>query len=76
MAKARKVFLDANWYIDVALRDKAKLQWLDGKEVYYSPLSTQLLFYVFGLKVPQKEVVKLNRALQMVPLTAIVLQKA
>lgn len=68
MVPVTKVFLDANWYIDLALRQPKKAKLLDGKQVFYSPLSTHILFYVYGLTTPQPQLDQLHQFLTLVPL--------
>ena len=71
-----KVFLDANWYIDVVRRSKTRIKTLDGYQVFFSPLSTHILFYVYGLKVPSEELNKIHQLITLVPITEKVLQHA
>jgi len=76
MQNMARIFLDANWYIDIIRRDQKKIQHLEGQQVFFSPLSTHILFYVYGLKVPNKKLNKIHQFITSVPITEKVLQRA
>lgn len=71
-----RIFLDANYYIDITKRKKSKLESLRGYLLFASPLSTHILFYTRRLKVPDAEVNRLQKHFGVVPLTKHVLEKA
>lgn len=53
-----KIFLDANWVIDIAKRKPKSRQLLDGLQVFISPLSIHILCYYYKLKIPDKVLAK------------------
>lgn len=71
-----RVFLDANFYIDITKRAKEKFESLNGNLLFISPLSTHILFYARKLKVPHKDINELQAQLGIVPLTEFILAKA
>jgi predicted nucleic acid-binding protein len=71
-----KVFLDANFYIDaVHRRPEVSKQFLD-QEIYFSPLSTHILFYALKLKVPHLKIEKMSRKFKAIKLNWEILEKA
>lgn len=71
-----KVFLDANFYIDAVYRKpEVNKQFLD-REIYFSPLSTHILFYALKLKVPHPKIEKMSRKFEAVKLNWKILEKA
>ena len=71
-----RVFLDANFYIDVTQRAKEKWGSLEGSLLFISPLSTHILFYLRKLKVPSKEVSEFQEQFGIVPFSKDILDKA
>lgn len=71
-----RVFLDTNFYIDVAQRAKEKWVSLKGNLLFISPLSTHILFYTRKLKVPTQAVNEFQDLLGIVPFTKHILDKA
>lgn len=71
-----RVFLDTNWYIDIAKRDKEKLIIVEENLLFISPLSTHILFYSQKLSVPDEDIIELQKQLGIVPLTEFILEKA
>lgn len=71
-----KVFLDANFYIDAVHRKpEVNKQFLDCK-IYFSPLSTHILFYALKLKVPHPKIGKMSLKFEAVKLNWNILEKA
>lgn len=71
-----RLFLDTNLYIDVIKRAKEKWETLRSNLVFISPLSVHILFYAYKLKIPDKELAKLEEQFSIVPLTREVLDRA
>src|SRR3990167_2451415 len=71
-----KVFLDANFYIDAVYRKSEVNKQFLGREIYFSPLSTHILFYALKLKVPHLKIEKMSRKFEAVQLNWKVLEKA
>lgn len=71
-----RVYLDTNVYIDAAYRNPQINNRFLTHEVYYSPLSTHILFYTFKLKIPQPTIDVLESKFKIVDLTADTLQNA
>lgn len=71
-----RVFLDTNFYIDVTKRAKAKWDSLRGNLLFISPLSIHILFYARKLKVPDQDVIELQKQFGIVPFTQHILDKA
>ncbi len=71
-----RVFLDTNFYIDIAKRAKEKWSSLEGALLFISPLSTHILFYTRKLQVPDQSVNKLQEQFGIVPFTKHILDKA
>ncbi|MCL4390261.1 MAG: hypothetical protein M1484_02535 [Patescibacteria group bacterium] len=71
-----RVFLDTNWYFDIAKRDKEKVGLLKGHLVFISTLSTYILFYAFKLKVPNVEANQTQELLFPVALSKEILDRA
>lgn len=71
-----RVFLDTNFYIDITKRAKEKWESLRENLLFISPLSTHILFYTRRLKVPDREVNKLQEQFGIVPFTKHILDKA
>ncbi|MDO8452727.1 MAG: hypothetical protein Q7S79_03160 [bacterium] len=64
-----RIFLDTNFYIDIAKRDKPKMESLRKELLFISPLSTHVLFYAQKLKVPDQEINELQSYFGIVHLT-------
>lgn len=71
-----RIFLDANFYIDVTKRVKEKWEFLKEHLLFISPLSTHILFYARKLKIPDQDVNNLQEQFGIVPLTKAILDKA
>lgn len=71
-----RIFLDANFYIDVTYRSKEKWKQLEGNLLFISPLSTHILFYTQKIKVPNEAFNELKDQFGIVPLTKFVIDKA
>lgn len=71
-----KVFLDTNFYIDVVYRKPEVLKTLESSIIYFSPLSTHILFYALKIKTPSKIISKITDPFQAVDLTKDILDKA
>jgi hypothetical protein len=71
-----RVFLDANYYIDITKREKSKVEPLRNNLLFISPLSSHILFYTRKLKVPDKEAGKLQKLFGIVPLAQNTLEKS
>lgn len=71
-----RIFLDANFYIDVANRAREKWQRLRGNLIFISPISTHIVFYTRKLKVPNQEIIRLQKQIGIVPLTKYLVDKA
>ncbi len=71
-----KIFLDTNWLIDIFTRDTTKIQTLKDHQVFISPLSVHIMFYVYNLKVPQPHFQEIFKTLNIVALTPEILEKA
>lgn len=71
-----RVFLDANFYIDITKRAKEKWQSLKENLLFISPLSTHILFYTRHLRVPDKDVEEIQEQFGIIPLTKNILGKA
>lgn len=71
-----KVFLDANFYIDVTKRSKEKWKSLGGHLLFISPISTHILFYALKLKTPDKEMNELQEQFGIVSLTKSIVDKS
>ena len=70
-----RVFLDTNIYIDIIIRNKAKLEPLRDHLLYISPISTPILYYLYKLNVPDKEINQIQKLFGIVPLTKFILDK-
>ena len=71
-----RVFLDANFYIDVTQRAKEKWGSLKGNLLFISPLSTHILFYTRKLKVPSQALNEFQEQFGIVPFTKHILDNA
>lgn len=71
-----RVYLDTNAYIDAAYRNPHVNNQLLALEVYYSPLSTHILFYTFKLPIPQPTIDILESKFKVVDLTTNILRNA
>lgn len=71
-----RIFLDANLYFDITKRNKATLEEFRSHLLFISPLSTHILFYSYKMRVPNKELIKLQRYLGVVTLTKSILDKS
>ena len=70
------VFLDTNVLFDISERDVKQRELLDGHDTYLSTLSYHILFYTYGHKVPNKEILKQKGEFNLVNLTSEILSKA
>lgn len=71
-----KVFLDTNIYIDaVHRRVEVNREFLDHK-IFYSPLSTHILYYASKLKVPHHATHATEEEFEIVDFTSSVLKNA
>lgn len=71
-----KVFLDTNIYIDVCYRNpKVAYQFRDS-QIYFSPLSTHILYYSAKLKAPQAKIEQISSDFGVIPLGKATLKKA
>lgn len=71
-----RVYLDTNVYIDVTYRNPEIITQLIDHAIYYSPLSTHILFYAFKMKIPQPTIEVVESKFKIVDLTADILQNA
>ncbi len=71
-----RIFLDANFYIDVTKRARHKFEPLRSGLLFISPLSAHILFYTEKLKVPDKNIDEIQEQLGVVPLTKFILDKS
>src|SRR3989344_7424543 len=71
-----KVYLDTNLYIDVVYRKPSVLEGLESTIIYYSPLSTHILFYALRLKVPHIKIEKITMKFNAINFTQTILNKA
>lgn len=71
-----RIFLDTNVYIDAVYRKpEVSKQFLD-HEVYYSALSTHILFYALKLKVPHQIILSILEPFEIVDFTRAILENA
>ncbi len=71
-----RVFLDTNFYIDIVYRKPEVLENFSNLKLYYSPLSTHILFYALKIKVPEEKILKITKVFRSVDLTFDILEKA
>ena len=71
-----KVFLDTNFYIDIVYRKPEVLKDFKNSKLYYSPLSTHILFYALKIKVPSEKIFKITKKFKSVDLSFELLEKA
>lgn len=71
-----RVFLDTNIYIDIVHRKPEVIKTLESSRLFFSPLSTHILFYAFKIKVPSKKIAKITSSFGAVPLTRHILDKS
>ena len=71
-----RVFLDANYYIDLTKRAKEKWESLDNDLLFISAISTHILFYARKLKVPDQEIEEVQQRFGIVSLTKELIDKA
>lgn len=71
-----KVFLDTNFYIDIVYRNPEILKNFEHSKLYYSPLSTHILFYALKIKVPSEKILKITKIFKSIDLTSEILEKA
>ncbi len=70
------IYLDTNKVLDVAFRNQAIRDSLDGQNVFISPLSIHILCYTEKRIVPDELVMALVREHLIVDLTTDILEKA
>lgn len=71
-----KIFLDANWVIDITKRKPKSRQVLDGLQVFISPLSIHILCYYYKLKIPDETLAKFVDEYYLVEISSKLLKKA
>lgn len=73
-----KVFLDANYFIDVIHRkpEKQLLDYLIGHTVYISPLSFHIYCYIYKIKMPNKKVISQKEIFAIAEFSGEILTKA
>lgn len=71
-----KVFLDTNIYIDAVHRKPEINEQFINHDIYYSCLSTHILFYAQKLKVPQQNLRIILGKFQGVDLTTSIIENA
>lgn len=71
-----KVFLDTNWYFDLAKRNKEKSKLIKDGLIFISAVSTHILFYSFKLKVPDEETNRTTKQFSVITLSREILDKA
>lgn len=71
-----KVFLDTNVYIDATYRNPVVNEQFINHDVYYSCLSTHILFYAQKLKVPQQDLQTILSKFQGVDLSKSIIENA
>ena len=72
-----KIFLDTNYFIDFAERDKTDLlEKLEGNKLYISVFSVLVLAYVYKYKIPNNKIKVLIKKISLSPLNKTVLELA
>lgn len=71
-----KVFLDTNVYIDAVFRKPEVNEQFINHDIYYSCLSTHILFYAQKLKVPQQDLQIILNKFQGVDLSKSIIENA
>ena len=71
-----KVFLDTNIYIDACYRSPEVAYQFRDCQIYFSPLSTHILYYSAKLKAPQTEIEQIFSDFGAVTLGKVILKKA
>lgn len=71
-----RVFLDTNAYIDAVHRNVEIIRQFLGHKIFYSPLSTHILFYASNLKVPHQTIRATEEEFEIIDFTSIILTKA
>lgn len=72
-----KIFLDTNYFIDFAERNKIDLlEKLEGNKVYISIFSILVLAYVYKYKIPSDKIKVLTEKISLIPLNKTVLELA
>ena len=72
-----KLFLDANYFIDFAERQKPDLlEKLVGNKLYVSALTIHILTYVYRYKIPNDKIETLIKNISLTPLNKSVLDLA
>lgn len=71
-----KIYLDTNFFIDIAERDKDKVNMLEGHWVYVSVLSFHVLAYVYKLKMPSQSLQEIFKQLNAIDLSGEALAKS
>lgn len=70
-----KVFLDTNYFIDFAERNKTDLfTSLEGNKLYISSFSILVLAYVYKYKIPNQKLKKLTEKIYITPINRSVLE--
>ena len=73
---AKRIYLDANYYIDSAKRASYKLTPLKSDLLFISPLSVHIMFYIEKLRVPDENINELQEQFGIVPLTKFIIDKS
>lgn len=72
-----KIFLDTNYFIDFAERNKTDLlEKLEGNKLYISTFSVLILAYVYKYKIPNNKIKLLIKKVALSPLNKSVLETA
>ena len=71
-----KVFLDTNVYIDAVHRKTEINRQFTGHKVFYSTLSTHILFYASKLKVPHQATRAVEEEFEIIDFTSSILENA
>lgn len=72
-----KIFLDANYFIDFAERQKSNLlAKLVGNKLYVSILTIHILAYIYKYKIPNKKINALIKNISLTPLNRGLLKLA
>lgn len=71
-----RVFLDTNVYIDAVHRKVEINRQFSGHKVFYSTLSTHILFYASKLKVPHQATHAIEEEFEVIDFTSSILKNA
>lgn len=72
-----KLFLDANYFIDlVEKRKEIDTDHFQNHSLYISPLSIHILVYVYKYKIPNKKLPEITRYFSLVPLSETIIQRS